>query len=47
MAALDLVEAIIASGNALKLLPERNPVRHGKMFENGRFSGPDMYCSTR
>ena len=30
MAAIDLVETIIASGNALKLLPARNPVRHGK-----------------
>ena len=27
-AAIDLVESIIASGNALKTLPARNPVRH-------------------
>lgn len=28
MAAIDLVEAIVASGNALRLLPARNPIRH-------------------
>ncbi len=28
MAAVDLVEAIIASGNALATLPKRNPIRH-------------------
>lgn len=28
MAAIDVVEAIIASGNALKVFPARNPVRH-------------------
>jgi addiction module RelE/StbE family toxin len=27
-AAIDLVETIIASGNALKIFPARNPVRH-------------------
>ncbi|MSO89657.1 MAG: type II toxin-antitoxin system RelE/ParE family toxin [Rhodospirillaceae bacterium] len=28
MAAVDLAEAIIASGNALATLPKRNPIRH-------------------
>ena len=28
LAAIDLVETIIASGNALKVFPARNPVRH-------------------
>lgn len=28
IAAIDLVETIIASGNALKALPARNPIRH-------------------
>ena len=28
LAAIDLVETIIASGNALKAFPMRNPVRH-------------------
>jgi len=28
MAAIDVVEAIIASGNALKTFPARNPIRH-------------------
>jgi len=28
MAAIDLVEAIIASGNSLKFFPARNPIRH-------------------
>ena len=28
IAAIDLVEAIIASGNSLKIFPARHPVRH-------------------
>jgi len=28
MAAIDLVETIIASGNALQIFPARNPIRH-------------------
>jgi plasmid stabilization system protein ParE len=28
LAAVDLVEAIIASGNALSVFPARNPIRH-------------------
>ena len=28
MAAIDLVETIIASGNALRAFPSRNPIRH-------------------
>jgi plasmid stabilization system protein ParE len=28
LAAIDLVETIIASGNSLRVLPARNPVRH-------------------
>jgi plasmid stabilization system protein ParE len=28
IAAIDLVETIIASGNALKVFPARNPIRH-------------------
>jgi plasmid stabilization system protein ParE len=28
MAAIDLVETIIASGNALGIFPARNPIRH-------------------
>jgi toxin ParE1/3/4 len=28
MAAIDLVESIIASGNALRAFPARNPIRH-------------------
>ncbi len=31
LAAIDLVETIIASGNALKAFPARNPVRHAGM----------------
>jgi len=34
IAAIDLVEAIIASGNALRIFPARNPIRHdGKIRE--------------
>ena len=29
LAAVDLVETIIASGNALAAFPARNPIRHG------------------